>query len=217
LSTDNIMLPLASAPINESEMSSNSLISQGIEKILPVSSLFVLFMIIGGNFLAPLFPCKLQRMLTNNMYVKHILGLLTLIFFVELADATSRMSLGQTFASSFMLYVWFVLTTTMEAKVFMVLVVLFAVMYSLHIYLNQLDKEATPESIRLTSLLRKLEEYLYYFSIILTLFGVIAYYGRKKNELGTAFDLTKFFLGKPNCRNTSSKMGVMEGFRKAFA
>jgi len=210
------MFPLGFAPISQTDLPTNDFISQGLEKILPVSSLFVLFMIIGGNYLAPLFPCKLQRIMTNNMYVKHVLGLLTLIFFVELADVSLNMSLGQTFLSSVMLYVWFILTTAMEAKVFMTLVILFALMYSLHIYLEQLDKKATPESIRLTTQLRKVEEYMYYVSIFLTLFGVIAYYGRKKNELGNSFNLTKFFLGKTTCRNTGPKMSVLEGFKKAF-
>lgn len=211
------MLSLGFAPVGQTEISTSGYLSQGLEKILPVSSLFVLFMIIGGNYLAPLFPCKLQRIMTNNMYVKHVLGLLTLIFFVELADSSSEMSLGQTFLSSGMLYVWFILTTAMEAKVFMALVVLFAVMYSLHIYLNQLDKEATPEAIHLTTQLRKVEEYMYYGSILLTIFGVIAYYGRKKTELGRSFNLIKFFLGKTTCRNTGPKMGVFDGFQKAFA
>lgn len=210
------MLSLGSAPVSHTELINSNAISIGINKVLPVSSLFVLFMIIGGNFLAPLFPCKLQRMLTNNMYVKHVLGLLTLIFFVELADVGSEMTLGQTIISSIMLYIWFILTTAMEAKVFMALVVLFAVMYSLRIYLNQLDREATPDSIRLTTKLRKLEEYMYYLSILLTLFGVIAYYGRKKSELGRVFSLRKFFLGKATCKGTGSKMTVIEGFRKAF-
>lgn len=210
------MLSLGSAPVSHTELMNSNAISIGINKVLPVSSLFVLFMIIGGNFLAPLFPCKLQRMLTNNMYVKHVLGLLTLIFFVELADVGSEMTLGQTIISSIMLYIWFILTTAMEAKVFMALVVLFAVMYSLRIYLNQLDREATPDSIRLTTKLRKLEEYMYYLSILLTLFGVIAYYGRKKSELGRVFSLRKFFLGKATCKGTGSKMTVIEGFRKAF-
>lgn len=211
------MLQLGSSPINRTGESDDTFLTKGIENILPVSSLFVLFMIIGGNFLAPLFPCKLQRILSNNMYVKHVLGLLTLIFFVELADSSSAMTLGQTLVSSIMLYVWFILTTAMEAKVFMALVVLFAIMYSLRVYLNQLDKKPTPEAIRLTSHLRKLEQYMYYSSILLTMFGVIAYYGRKKSELGKAFDMRKFFLGKSTCKNTRTKMSILDGFRRAFA
>jgi len=211
------MLSLGSAPIGSYTSEDGSLIGQEIQKLLPVSSLFVLFMIIGGNYLAPLFPCKLQRMLTNNMYVKHVLGLLTLVFFVELVDTTTNASLLWTFISSGLLYLWFILTTTMEAKVFMVLVILFAVMYSLHLYINQLDKEATPEAIRLTTRLRQLEHYMYYASILLTMFGVVAYYGRKKKELGRSFDIVKFFLGKTTCKNTGATMGVIEGFRRAFA
>jgi Ca2+/Na+ antiporter len=173
-------------------------------------------MIIGGNFLAPLFPCKLQRILENNMYVKHILGLLTLIFFVEMTSDIQRSNLWETFGTSFILYLWFVLTTAMEAKVFLVLVVLFAIMYTLTLYREQVDKKADEDSIRLSANLHKLESGLYYLSIILTAFGVIAYYGRKHAELGSSFSFLKFFIGKTNCKGTSGRMGVFKAFRKAF-
>lgn len=193
-----------------------SLLTSDIEKIIPISSLFLLFMIIGGNFLAPLFPCKLQRLLENNMYIKHILGLLTLIFFVELSNDALGKSLSQTFFSSLLLYIWFILTTTMEAKVFIILIILFAVMYTTNIYINKLDKEANPDSIRLTRFLRKIETMMYYLSIALTLFGVVAYYGRKKKELGTRFDEAKFFFGKSVCQGSGAKMTILDGFLYAI-
>ena len=49
-----------------------------------IFTIFIFILIISGNFLA-LVPCKLQDELNNNMYVKHLFGLFTMIFFVTLA------------------------------------------------------------------------------------------------------------------------------------
>ena len=52
--------------------------------------IFVLFLIISGNYLGELFPCKIQKYLTKNVYLKHCIGLLTLIFFVVFTDSDSE-------------------------------------------------------------------------------------------------------------------------------
>lgn len=192
-------------------------INQDLEKVVPISSLFILFMIIGGNYLAPLFPCKLQRMLNSNMLTKHAIGFLTLLFFVELTDVSGpNMPLSHTILSSVLLYFWFILTTTMESKVFLILVVLFAIMYTTNVYIKQIDSKADPESIKLARQLKQIETFMYYASIALTIFGVIAYYGRKKSEFGSRFSFEKFFLGKPNCSGTVTSSTVFSNFRKAF-
>ena len=47
-------------------------------------SVFVLLLIIFGNFLGELMPCKVREALSNNMLLKHFLGYLTLLFFAVL-------------------------------------------------------------------------------------------------------------------------------------
>lgn len=53
-------------------------------KILPVYPIFILLLIISANYLADLFPCRLRELLENNIYVKHLFGYLTLLFFVSI-------------------------------------------------------------------------------------------------------------------------------------
>ena len=98
-----------------------------------------------------------------------------------------------------MLYFWFILNTAMEAKLFMILVILFAIMYLTKMYISQLDKKATPESIALTKKVVKIEGILYYLSLAVTILGVFKYYRRKSSELGDKFNFTTFFLGKYKC------------------
>lgn len=190
----------SAAPVEaESPHVIEAILSGDLEKGIPISSLFLLFMIIGGNFLAPLFPCRLQNILETNMYVKHILGFLTLLFFVEIAGGSFYGHIDQAFITSCMLYFWFILTTAMEAKLFMILVILFAIMYLTKMYISRIDKQATPESIALTKKVVKIEGIFYYLSLAITILGVVKYYRRKSSELGDKFNFITFFLGKYKC------------------
>ena len=44
----------------------------------------ILSLLMSANYLGELFPCKVQSVFSKNMIVKHILGFLSLMFFVVL-------------------------------------------------------------------------------------------------------------------------------------
>ena len=169
--------------------------------------------------MSELFPCRLQGFLGENMLAKHALGFFTLLLFVELTNVTGDddgVGWKTTFTRSLLLYVWFVFTTTMEPSAFFLLLVLLALLYVLRLYIGKLSTKANPVDIKMTAKLRKLETALYYSCIGVTMFGVIAYYGRKKNELGKDFDITRFFIGKVDCKGTRPDKGAWKSFLMAF-
>jgi len=216
------MLPLSfgkySKLVDDPTLSLSHL-SSDLEANLPISSLFILFVIIGGNYMSELFPCRLQGFLGKNMLAKHALGFFTLLLFVELTNATGDedgVDWKTTFTRSLLLYVWFVLTTTMEPSVFFFLLVLLAFLYALRIYIYKRSTKANPVDIKMVAKLRKLETALYYSCIGVTMFGVIAYYGRKKNELGKDFNIAKFFIGKIDCKGSRPDKGAWNSFLMAF-
>ena len=61
-------------------MSSNVL--ENLSQILIVFFLFVL--VISGNYIGELLPCKIQKIMTESMIVKHFFGYLTILFLVLL-------------------------------------------------------------------------------------------------------------------------------------
>ena len=194
-------------------------LSRDLEANLPISSLFILFVIIGGNYMSELFPCRLQGFLGKNMLAKHALGFFTLLLFVELTNATGDeegVGWKTTFTRSLLLYIWFVFTTTMEPSVFFLLLVLLALLYVLRLYIGKLSTKANPVDIKMVTKLRKLETALYYSCIGVTMFGVIAYYGRKKSELGKEFNIARFFIGKVDCKGTLPDKGAWKSFLMAF-
>lgn len=163
----------------------------------PTKSLFALYLIISGNFLASLFGCRIQDLMTNNMYVKHFLGFMTLYFFVILTE--SDKAIGSYGATQKMLlalglYVWFLLSSRMNYKLWFAFIVLLGAVYILEIYKE--EEYIDPDT---KILLRKIQEALLGVAILLTAVGFIAYLGEKKYEYGKGFQYDKFFVGKPHC------------------
>ena len=56
----------------------------------PIWNVFVLFLIIASNYIGELFPCRVQNLLIGNIYLKHFIAFLTLVFFVVLTDSSSK-------------------------------------------------------------------------------------------------------------------------------
>ena len=95
-------------------------------------SVFVLLLIIFGNFLGELMPCKVREALSNNMLLKHFLGYLTLLFFAVLT--IYEQSNINIIISSFFVYIYFLFLSKTHYKLWIIVVFLLGVAYFLHIY-----------------------------------------------------------------------------------
>jgi len=189
-----------------------------LEAIAPISSLFLLFLVIGGNFLAPLFPCRFRSLLDNNMYAKHIVAFLTLLFFIKLTNNSKNLSLNQEVGQSVWLYIWFVFASSMETRFFIWLVVLFAIMYTLDIYIREQEAKSNlvKDSNSTLKRLDTLEDLLYYLAIGLTMAGVILNLGKKRILYGKQFSIVKFLFGMPDCDKISKPVSDMAALRNLF-
>jgi hypothetical protein len=174
-----------------------------------VSTLFILLLIIGGNFLAPLFPCSIQRYFTNNMLPKHVLGFLTLYFFVELLSKNEESTLTGSLKESVGLYIWFLFASKMDKPYFLLLILTLLSMYSLKLYIdqeknnvNKINTEMIIEKkVESITNLNKIEDLLFYIALIITLYGSYSYYTKKNLEYKKDFNLKLFVFGKPSCKS----------------
>lgn len=169
-------------------------------------SIFVLYLIISGNYLANLFGCKTQQALNNNMFLKHLLGFMTMYFFVVLVDSKSQWSDSPRtqLLFTFLFYCIFVITTRMDYKWWIVFILGLCVIYVLQVYKDH-DKTKETDSIKYENYQR----YLIYFTGIVIIVGFLIYYGRKRLEYGDFFDNITFLLGKTSC-SYSQKFGNNE-------
>ncbi len=166
--------------------------------------MFILYLLIAANFLAPLVGCKMQRILQDSMLLKHILGFMTLYFFVVL---TSQPDVHPTRSAlqAFLIYLFFLMTTRTTTRIMAVIFVLLFVLYILNSWKTYISTHAqytdTAERERRLAYITLAQQAIQYIIIGLTLIGFAYYLYLKRREYGRGgFDWTTFFIGRPNCK-----------------
>ena len=184
--------------------------------------LFILIMMISSNFLAEIFPCRFQELLSSNNYIKHLFGYLTLVFFVSLNINNLNTSLSELFKKSLILYLGFILLTKTNKNIFLVILVLLGLLYIIHLKktIEEGKKGQTKEEVIIQKqYIEKLDNYkklIKNIIAILLVFGFVLYLGEKKKEYGKSFNYLTFLIGKPNCKKSSPDVNIVDAFQEAF-
>ena len=194
-------------------------------KLENVIAVFILVLIICGNFLGQLFPCKVQEMFNNNILLKHVLGFFTLLFFSistipELHFIETGIGKFSDFLlTSVILYFWFILMSKNYYIFWLITFGLAAIMYLIFLY------EKTEKTVyEKDNKVYESPEYLVQSKKIVglkiitsTIFGFLVYMGAKKEEYGKKFDYFTFIFGKPSCRGQSPPFkGFLYYLQNAF-
>ena len=174
----------------------------------PLYALFIFFLIISSNYLGELFPCKIQHVLSENVYWKHFFAFLTLMFFVVLVDPIQSFSLAGTVGTSIFLYIVFLLLINNNVTFFLMSIACLAAIYVLN-----LKKKETEEY---ASWIDTINDSLYVVFAMCVLTGFFVYMGEKKIEYKKRFNYLTFVFGKPSCRRSSPKTKLFESFKAAF-
>jgi hypothetical protein len=204
-----------------------------LSKNIDFYPVFILIMIISSNFLAEIFPCRFQELMTSNNYIKHIFGYLTLVFFVSLNIKELSTDLTQLFIKSLYLYFGFILLTRTNKETFMAILTLLGILYILHLKttmeqqkIDNLKKNDSKEPelskyqiLEIEQNINKLDKYKQYTKniiILLLVIGFTAYLGEKKLEYGKDFNYTTFLLGNPSCKSYSPSIQIFNALKNAF-
>lgn len=191
---------------------------------MPIESLFIFILIISGNFLAQLFPCRFQKDLTDIVLLKHFFGFLTLLFFVVLQTLSESFILIDAFKSSGILYILFLLLINSHHTTFIVSMVLLTVSYLLTLKMKEnnglsavRNEEDKHEIITQNDTLKYIQSQLHIFIIIIIVLGFLSYLGSKKSEYNKKFNYFTFILGRGTCANDGSKLTYVKGLMNAFS
>lgn len=187
--------------------------------------IFLLIMIISSNFLAEIFPCRFQSLLSSNNYIKHVFGYLTLVFFVSLNIEDLNTSVQELFKNSLFLYLGFMMLMKTNKYIFLLILVLLCLLYIN--YLNKTlkknntdDKDGDKDNVNVTNkwftLIEKNDATIKNVIVGLLVFGFVVYLGEKKYEYKGDFSLMTFLLGKPTCKNASPDVSVITALEYAL-
>lgn len=178
-------------------------------EINPGFLIMTLYIIISGNFMAPLLSCNLQTLLSDSMIMRHLIGILTFIFFVGVTNVKQE-SFTKVLLYSAGMYAWFIATTRMDIRFWVPLIGLFSVLFLVETYKNTLNENELEQ--KKTSF-ESIKSALVVASAVLTILGSLTYLGSKKIEYGSNFSYDKFVFGKATCRLASPKLNIITALR----
>lgn len=161
------------------------------------SALFVFILIISGNYIGQLLPCRVQNFLTKNMIFKHLFGFMTLLFFVVLTmpDVFRNNQLLTVIG----LYLFFVIFSKTYYVFWIINVVIFAIIYLISSYFENKTDKWRENNKEFENTFKTIKRLLVYFTIVTVSIGFLIYLGNKKREYKKSFTYFKFFFGKPDC------------------
>lgn len=173
-------------------------------KEAPLYMVFVLYLIISSNFLAQLFPCRLQHLLNNSMIAKHFAGYMTLLFFVVLSSGDTQ-STSKALLYSLWIYILFWISTRVAFEYLLVFLLLTANLYIIHLY----QKESGGQISRRLEIT---QDIIRSFMMVVLAVGLVFYWMEKKLEYKKDFSTMAFILGKPVCKGDGLKFKSKKTF-----
>jgi hypothetical protein len=191
---------------------------------LPLYSIFILFLIITAGFITELFPCKLIRVVKNNIYLKHFFAFLTLLFMIVLTESDKNSNILNIILKSVFIYIIFIFTLKTHYKFFIIIIILLGLLYILTRKQNEFRDSINEEKdeieknkfINLDNILTLINNIIFILVIILIIFGFLIYYGEKKYEYKKDFNNMIFLFGKPDCSQKESNISIINSLKYAF-
>lgn len=188
-------------------MDTKTSLSMEINKLLPIQNVFLIIIMITTNYFTPLYSCKFQDMMANNMYMKHIFGYLTMVFFVTTntisSQTTEEVRIRHLFLYSIIPYIFFIMTSKIHFNLFVPTLILLLICYLLSLYKSQITSSTSLEKNKREKILKDVEYYnilLTNLIIIMVTFGFAFEIYSKKKKLKNDFNILKFVVGNVNCK-----------------
>jgi hypothetical protein len=184
------------------------------------NALLIFILILSGNYLDDLFPCKVQYLMRNNLFMKHLVGFMILYFLTVITIPELRSIRG--IGSAIGLYILFLLSSKINYIAWAVVLFIYAIVYLMNIMVGDLktrkfkSKKDELKNNTIIQHMRRIMSWLIIISIVIIFTGFIYYYGMKRMQHGTKFTFKQFFIGIPKCGYEIKHGSILKPFIRAF-
>lgn len=168
----------------------------------------LLFLTILSNYSDRLLSCDLQAKCVENVYVKHILTYLLLMFFIVAIDkktyetaAQKQWILPWIFLMTLVVYLMFLVITKMDAVY--AFIVLFCIVVYMLLDIEKTGKDQKGDTV-MVERLNHAQSGLIVLMTGVGVFGFVTYFFRQRREYGDQFRYSTFLLGTPVCARFQS-------------
>lgn len=162
-------------------------------------SVFAFYLIVLANFLPETIGCRMQTLLRENMFAKHLVGFILLFFLIVVVNPDNAdKKIWYNLGLCVVVYTWFLVTTRSPFVIAVVTLLLLLTVYILTIKKNRLESEndKTDEIKKI----ERIQNILIYVAIAISVVGFIVYFVEKQREYQKDFSFEKFFFGVTKCQ-----------------
>lgn len=178
-------------------------------------AIFIFILIVSGNYLGTLFPCRVQDTFDNNIYFKHFIGFFIMMFFVLLTmpaeneETPDKDGVLQLLQKSFLLYLFFIILSKTHPYVWLVVFFITSVIYIIEL----LKKEQKHKKIEDKMNSEKIQTNLSLIALILTVIGFFVFMGSKKMQYKDKFSYFTFIFGKIECNKNRNAIDIGQSIK----
>ncbi len=190
---------------------------KSINNKIPLYAIFIFFLIIFSSSASNLFPCRLSNLLENNIFIKHLIAFLTIIFFVVITVPIPKKELNNILIISVYLYLIFIFLSKTEVEFFIPILILMGIMYILILKKNEYNEKIKYNNDNIVKNKKDrisiINNFITVIILLLIIIGFILYLGRKKYEYGDKFSYITFIFGKTKCSKSFSKINYKKSLK----
>ncbi len=166
--------------------------------------IFLLFLAVGGNYIAQTFSCKTQQLLLGNMYAKQAMVLFIIFFAIGFTDESNTSPFQKT-QITILVWVLFLMFTKMNQLFTMVAFSLFTLAYYIQTYIvyykNLKEKKYEEEITKLDRVYKTLVT----ITILTIVIGFMMYFTSQYADKKQNWSTLKFIFGNVNCDSLKYK------------
>lgn len=168
---------------------------------LIITSIFLLILVQSGGYIAELFTCKLQKLLTVSMLAKHLVLLMVIYSAVMLTDMNYEISPKMHAIYSVVIYLIFLLFIKMTIKLTLLTIVILLLIFIINHYIEYYKKIDSKKHKKTIENLENIQNNLMIFVVILIVVGFILYFIEKRQEYKHNWSTFKFIFGVNQCKS----------------
>ena len=165
-----------------------------------IKAVFLLILAIIGGKTGKTLGCKIQKLLNENMFAKHVTLFMIIYFAMDISKKQSKSPL-ESLKGSLFIYIMFLLFTKMNLYSSIIVFILLGAVYLLNsqiAYLEENNKENNKSEIQIYNKINKL---LYIIIPIIIIISFVFYFIKQRKDHAKNWSSIKFVFGSIKCKN----------------
>ena len=164
-----------------------------------VTAIAGLYLWLLFGFFTSLLGCDLQRIMTKNIFVKHLMALTAFFFLMSVVDTDNNISVGLTWLKTLLVYILFMISIKSKIFASAIFILILIADQTLKVEITYLTNNNGDKNK--IALYNKIRYYLLFALIITAIIGFILYFIKQYSDHYDDFSFIIFFFGNNKCND----------------